>query len=59
MGDALEVCCAAAGRRVQGQVRLFGLGRRVSGVGRLQPIKVLAWTTLYVDATRFLFEAGD
>ena len=27
------------------------------GVWRLQPVKVLAWTTLYVDATRFRFEA--
>ena len=25
------------------------------GVWRLQPAKVLAWNTLYVDATRFLF----
>jgi hypothetical protein len=29
------------------------------GVWRLQPVKVLAWTTLYVDATRFRFEATD
>jgi hypothetical protein len=29
------------------------------GVWRLQPVKVLAWTTLYVDATRFRFEAAD
>ena len=28
------------------------------GVWRLQPVKVLAWTTLYVDATRFRFEAA-
>jgi hypothetical protein len=27
-----------------------------AGVWRLQPVKVLAWTTLYVDATRFRFE---
>jgi hypothetical protein len=26
-----------------------------AGVWRLQPLKVLAWTTLYVDATRFRF----
>jgi hypothetical protein len=26
-----------------------------AGVWRLQPMKVLAWTTLYVDATRFRF----
>ncbi len=26
-----------------------------AGVWRLQPTKVLAWTTLYVDATRFRF----
>jgi hypothetical protein len=29
------------------------------GVWRLQPVKVLAWTTLYLDATRFRFEAAD
>jgi nitroimidazol reductase NimA-like FMN-containing flavoprotein (pyridoxamine 5'-phosphate oxidase superfamily) len=29
------------------------------GVWRLQPAKVLAWTTLFVDATRFRFEAAD
>jgi Pyridoxamine 5'-phosphate oxidase len=29
------------------------------GVWRLQPIKVLAWNTLYVDATRFRFNAAD
>jgi Pyridoxamine 5'-phosphate oxidase len=29
------------------------------GVWRLQPVKVLAWTMLYVDATRFRFEAAD
>jgi hypothetical protein len=29
------------------------------GVWRLQPIKVLAWNTLYVDATRFRFSAAD
>ena len=29
------------------------------GVWRLQPVKVLAWTTLYVDATRFRFSATD
>ena len=27
----------------------------VEGVWRLQPVKVLAWTTLYLDATRFRF----
>lgn len=27
----------------------------LGGVWRLQPAKVLAWNTLYVDATRFLF----
>jgi hypothetical protein len=27
----------------------------LEGLWRLQPIKVLAWTTLYVDATRFSF----
>ncbi|HEX6759810.1 MAG TPA: pyridoxamine 5'-phosphate oxidase family protein [Propionibacteriaceae bacterium] len=31
----------------------------LAGVWRLQPVKVLAWTTLYVDATRFLFQAAD
>jgi Pyridoxamine 5'-phosphate oxidase len=31
----------------------------LAGVWRLQPAKVLAWTTLYVDATRFHFEAAD
>ncbi len=31
----------------------------LEGVWRLQPVKVLAWTTLYVDATRFRFEAAD
>jgi hypothetical protein len=30
----------------------------LAGVWRLQPAKVLAWNTLYVDATRFLFEAA-
>jgi hypothetical protein len=30
-----------------------------AGVWRLQPAKGLAWTTLYVDATRFLFQAAD
>jgi hypothetical protein len=29
------------------------------GVWRLQPVKVLAWNTLYVDATRFRFSAAD
>jgi hypothetical protein len=29
------------------------------GVWRLQPIKALAWNTLYVDATRFRFNAAD
>ena len=29
------------------------------GMWRLQPVKVLAWTMLYVDATRFRFEASD
>jgi Pyridoxamine 5'-phosphate oxidase len=29
------------------------------GVWRLQPIKVLAWNTLYVDATRFRFSVAD
>ncbi len=29
------------------------------GVWRLQPVKVLAWTTLYVDATRFRFSEAD
>ena len=28
------------------------------GVWRLQPIKALAWNTLYVDATRFRFNAA-
>jgi hypothetical protein len=27
----------------------------LAGVWRLKPSKVLAWTTLYVDATRFIF----
>jgi hypothetical protein len=31
----------------------------LEGVWRLNPVKVLAWTTLYVDATRFRFEAAD
>ena len=31
----------------------------LAGAWRLQPVKVLAWTTLYVDATRFHFEAAD
>jgi hypothetical protein len=31
----------------------------LQGAWRLQPVKVLAWTTLYVDATRFHFEAAD
>lgn len=30
----------------------------LAGTWRLQPVKVLAWTTLYVDATRFRFEAA-
>ena len=30
-----------------------------SGVWRLEPVKVLAWTQLYVDATRFRFETED
>ena len=30
-----------------------------AGVWRLEPVKVLAWTTLYVDATRFRFDAAD
>jgi hypothetical protein len=29
-----------------------------AGAWRLRPVKVLAWTTLYVDATRFRFEAA-
>jgi hypothetical protein len=28
----------------------------LAGVWRLQPIKVMAWTQLYVDATRFRFD---
>jgi Pyridoxamine 5'-phosphate oxidase len=28
----------------------------VEGVWRLRPAKVLAWNTLYIDATRFLFD---
>jgi Pyridoxamine 5'-phosphate oxidase len=28
----------------------------LTGIWRLEPIKVLAWTQLYVDATRFRFE---
>jgi hypothetical protein len=31
----------------------------LTGVWRLQPAKVLAWTQLYVDATRFRFDAAD
>jgi len=31
----------------------------VTGVWRLQPAKVLAWTLLYVDATSFRFELAD
>ena len=31
----------------------------LAGVWRLQPIKVLAWTTLYVDATRFFFRTAS
>ena len=31
----------------------------LAGVWRLQPVKVLAWTTLYVDATRFHFGTPD
>jgi len=31
----------------------------LTGVWRLQPAKVLAWTQLYVDATRFRFDATD
>ena len=31
----------------------------LAGVWRLEPIKVLAWTTLYLDATRFRFQAAD
>jgi hypothetical protein len=30
-----------------------------AGVWRLTPVKVLAWNQLYVDATRFQFEAAD
>jgi Pyridoxamine 5'-phosphate oxidase len=30
----------------------------LTGVWRLQPAKVLAWTLLYVDATRFRFDAA-
>jgi len=31
----------------------------LAGVWRLRPVKVVAWTTLFVDATRFRFEAAD
>ncbi len=31
----------------------------LTGVWRLQPAKVLAWTQLYADATRFRFDAAD
>ncbi len=31
----------------------------LTGVWRLQPVKVLAWTQLYVDATRFRFDAAN
>ncbi len=41
----------------------YGYSQSVSsylaGVWRLQPNKVMAWTTLYVDATRFVFEPAD
>jgi hypothetical protein len=30
----------------------------LAGVWRFVPVKVLAWTQLYIDATRFRFEAG-
>jgi Pyridoxamine 5'-phosphate oxidase len=29
----------------------------LAGVWRLEPVKVMAWTRLYLDATRFRFEA--
>ena len=31
----------------------------LTGVWRLQPAKVLAWNTLYVDATRFRFQLAE
>jgi len=31
----------------------------LAGVWRLRPVKVVAWTTLFVDATRFRFEPAD
>jgi Pyridoxamine 5'-phosphate oxidase len=33
-------------------------GSYLAGVWRLKPVKVLAWTRLYADATRFRFEAS-
>jgi hypothetical protein len=33
-------------------------GSYLKGVWRLKPVKVLAWTRLYVDATRFHFEGS-
>ena len=48
---------AAAGKAKYGYPQ--SAASYLAGVWRLRPVKVLAWTTLYVDATRFRFEAAD
>jgi hypothetical protein len=48
---------AAAGRAKYGYSQ--SAASYLSGVLRLEPVKVLAWTQLHIDATRFLFEAAD
>jgi hypothetical protein len=48
---------AAAGKAKYGYPQ--SAASYLAGVWHLRPVKVLAWTTLYVDATRFRFEAAD
>jgi Pyridoxamine 5'-phosphate oxidase len=54
---------ADAGRLVAAATAKYGYSQSakdyLAGVWRLQPAKVLAWNQLYVDATRFRFEAAD
>ena len=57
--DAIE---NVAQRLVRASTAKYGYSQSaasyLAGAWRLQPVKVLAWTMLYVDATRFHFEAA-
>jgi hypothetical protein len=55
--EAVAQRLAAAAKAKYGYVQ--SAASYQGGVWRLQPVKILAWTTLYVDATRFRFETAD